>query len=184
MSDLHFFKMGVKYPTYLYSVKSEDREKDLEGKFLSFSNATEEPLIIAKAGFQRYLKKSENEWDYVVDNVGAKYWDENGTAYTITELGVEVPSDALLEAPVIPLTLKDQLALVDSECKRRILSEWSLEHQNNVTLGVNGYTDADKANCIGWINSCLEAKAALIADETKLLTIDVKDDANWPTYSA
>lgn len=167
---------------YQYTGKVAQQRDVITGNPVPLRYATDKPLLKDKAGYvQGFIG---GEWKYYIDNRGKEYWDADGSKHTITELGLEVPEGALLEAPVIPPTLKDQLALVDSECKRRILSEWSLEHQSNVNLGVNGYTDADKANCIGWINSCLEAKAALIADETKLITIDVRDDSNWPTYSA
>jgi hypothetical protein len=78
-----------------------------QGEYLVPAFATAKELIAEKEGYQRYFKDSA--WHYVVDNIGTEYYDEEGTKHTITELGEEMPEDALLEAPPEPEPTFDEL---------------------------------------------------------------------------
>jgi hypothetical protein len=174
---LNTFKLGAKHPVYTGQVKAKIDAASEDKKILCPAYATDVELIDEKEGFQRYFK--DGAWHYVVDNIGAEYWDEDGTKHTITELGEEVPEGALLEALVIPPTIKEQTALANAECTRRINAHWNQIGQINASLGV--YGEEDKANCAAWISSNRAALVALLARKN-LLEIDVTDNQYWPVF--
>lgn len=173
--NLNAFKLGAKYPIFTKQIAA--KKDPVSEKWMIPGYATEVELIAEKEGFQRYFK--EGAWHYVVDNVGKKYWDENGTKHTITELGEELPEGALLEVPVIPPTVAEQTELSNAECSRRINTHWNQIGQINASLGVYGEEDA--ANCAAWISSNRAALVALLARED-LLEIDVTDDQYWSIF--
>jgi hypothetical protein len=104
---LNTFKLGAKYPVYTGQVKAKIDAASKDKKILCPAYATDVELIDEKEGFQRYFK--DGAWHYVVDNIGAEYWDEDGTKDTITEIGEEVPEGALLEAPPEPEPTAEEL---------------------------------------------------------------------------
>ncbi|RBO85904.1 hypothetical protein [Marinomonas aquiplantarum] len=115
-------------------------------------------------------------WQSCVDLRGTAYWDEEGNAYEISELGGNLPDWALLTEPEAPVTLEAQTALANDECTRRIDAKWNRIGQTNVSLGL--YTAAEQFACKQWIVAHLVALEALLARED-LLDIDVTDDAYW-----
>lgn len=141
-------------------------------------------LLPANATFTTPTETEEGEvavwqddaWSVVIDQRGSEYWDEDGNQYSISELGVSVPEEALLEAPIIPPTLEEQTALANEECTTRIEAEWSQVGQINASLGV--YDEAEKAACTQWIAAHRTVLTTLLARED-LLEIDVTDDAYW-----
>ena len=175
---LNTFDLGAKYP--LYTGTLEGRVDPISKKTLIPAYATAVKLIQEKAGYKRYFKKAENAWHYVVDNTGQEYWDADGTKHVIKELGEEVPEGALLEKPVIPPTVEEQVVKVQAQCKARIYAKWDADQQWNALAGVSGYTDEDLVNCKAWVDECRSARDALLADEATLVTIDVTDDKYWP----
>tara|TARA_R110001632_G_scaffold35828_4_gene90379 strand:- start:56692 stop:57231 length:540 start_codon:yes stop_codon:yes gene_type:complete len=174
---LNTFKLGAKYPVYTSKVKAKIDAASEDKKILCPAYATDVELIDEKEGFQRYFK--DGAWHYVVDNIGAEYWDEDGTKHTITDVGEEVPEGALLEAPVIPSTAEKQMAIANAECSKRINAHWNQIGQINASLGV--YGEEDTANCAAWIASNRAALVALLARED-LLETDVTDDQCWPVF--
>ncbi|BFM50566.1 hypothetical protein [Marinomonas sp. THO17] len=115
-------------------------------------------------------------WQSCVDLRGTAYWDEEGSAYEISELGENLPDWALLSEPEAPATLETQTALANDECTRRIESKWDQFGQMNVSLGL--YTAEEQLACKQWIAAHLAALEVLLARED-LLDIDVTDDAYW-----
>ncbi|WP_392385060.1 hypothetical protein [Marinomonas primoryensis] len=174
---LNTFKLGAKYPVYTGQVKAKIDAASEDKKILYPAYATDVELIAEKEGFQRYFK--EGAWHYVVDNVGKKYWDENGTKHTITELGEELPEGALLEVPVIPPTVAEQTALSNAECSKRINAHWNQIGQINASLGIYGADDT--AACSAWISSNRAALVSILTNDS-LLEIDVTDDQYWPVF--
>ena len=174
---LNTFKLGAKYPVYTGQVKAKIDSASEDGKILCPAYATDIELIADKEGFQRYFK--DGAWHYVVDNIGAEYWDEDGTKHKITDLGEEVPEGALLEAPVIPQTLAQQTALANAECTKRINAHWNQIGQINASLGI--YGDDDTAACSAWISSNRAALVSLLERED-LIEIDVTNDQYWPVF--
>lgn len=156
----------------------------LDRKLIIPANATTVEVCAEKKGYQRYFKKAEKEWDYVVDNTGTEYWLADYSKHTITELGEEVPQGALLEEPVILPTVEEQTVKVQAQCRARIYAEWDADQQWNALAGVSGYTDDDLTACKAWVDKCRSARDALLANEEMLVTINVTDDKYWPTYSA
>jgi hypothetical protein len=174
---LNTFKLGAKYPVYTGQVKAKIDAASKDKKILCPAYATDVELIDEKEGFQRYFK--DGAWHYVVDNIGAEYWDEDGTKHTINELGEETSDGALFEEPIIPPTLEEQTALANAECSRRINAHWNQIGQINASLGVYGVEDT--VNCAAWISINRAALVALLARED-LLEIDVTDDQYWPVF--
>lgn len=170
---------------YLYNIKTGvfscvgKAQTGLDGKLIIPANATLVEVCAEKSGYQRCFNSSEKKWDYVVDNTGTEYWDASGTKYTITELGEEVPSGALLEAPVIPLTVSEQIALANAECSKRINAHWNQIGQINASLGIYGADDTTA--CTAWITANREALVALVA-RADITEIDVTDGQYWPLY--
>jgi hypothetical protein len=106
---LNTFKLGAEYPVYTSQIKAKIDVASEDKKILCPAYATDVELIAEKEGFQRYFK--DGAWHYVVDNVGAEYWDEDGTKHTINELCEEVPEGALLEAPPEPEPTAEEVAV-------------------------------------------------------------------------
>jgi hypothetical protein len=151
---------------------------DLERWVKPICSTFEEPPQIEKN--QVAVRDVKNSlWLVKSDFRGVEYWDENGRKHTITELGEEVPEDALLEAPVIPPTVEEQTALANAECSKRINAHWNQIGQINASLGVYGEEDA--ANCAAWISSNRAALVELLARDD-LLEIDVTSDEHWPIF--
>jgi hypothetical protein len=173
--NLNAFKLGAYYPVFTKQIAA--KKDPVSKKWLIPGYATDVELIDEKEGFQRYFKNGA--WHYVVDNIGAEYWGEDGTKHTITEVGEEVPEGALLEAPVIPPTIEEQTALANAECSKRINKHWNQIGQINASLGV--YGELDTANCAAWISSNRAALVALLARED-LPEIDVTDEQYWPVF--
>lgn len=90
------------------------------------------PLPAKKGSAVRLI---DGIWQYVVDHIGKEYWDADGTKHTISELGVEVPKEALLEAPVIPPSTEELAA--QARAKRDALVD-------QVTREINRLEDAGK----------------------------------------
>ena len=172
---LNTFKLGSAYQVFICQI--EAKKDAASGKWLKPGYATDVELIAEKEGFQRYFKDST--WHYVVDNIGTEYWDEDGTKQTITELGEEVPEGALLEAPIIPITLEAQTALANAECTKRINQHWNQIGQINASLGVYGEEDA--AACTAWIVSNRKGLIELLSRDD-LTEIDVTEDQYWPVF--
>lgn len=172
---LSAFELGATYPVFTNEI--EAKQDSVSGKWMIPAYATDVELIPEKVGFQRYFK--DGAWHYVVDNIGAEYWDEDGTKHTIKELGEDVPEGALLEAPVIQPTVAEKTELANAECTRRINAHWNQIGQINASLGV--YCEEDAANCATWISLNRAALVALLARKD-LIEIDVIDDHHWPIY--
>ncbi len=156
MKTMWAFKLGSKYPVFIQEIKIRKDPFSKSGRYLTQRNATDIPVIAEKAGYKRYYIAEENRWDYVVDNIGNEYWDEDGTKHKITELGEEVPESALLEVPVILLT--DEQLAATARAKRDTLLEqftWRYErYSREVRLGIET-TDSIEA---------LDAYAQALAD--------------------
>lgn len=133
------------------------------------------------------LELAENEvavrqlgsWKAVSDFRGKEYWGEDGTQYTITDLGEDVPEGVLLAAPKILPTVEEQTALANAECTKRINAHWDQIGQINASLGI--YGDEDTAACTAWIASNRKALVSLLAREG-LVDIDVTDNQYWPVF--
>tara|TARA_R110001606_G_scaffold385115_1_gene548435 strand:+ start:963 stop:1505 length:543 start_codon:yes stop_codon:yes gene_type:complete len=175
MEDLNAFDRSTKFWVFTGKVKQQIDPISKEPVPLRY--ATNKELLPEKEGFVQGFVTGE--WKYYADNRGKEYYDEDGTKHTITELGEEVPEDALLEAPVIPLTVSEQKALASAECTTRINQHWNQIGQINASLGV--YGELDTANCAAWISSNRSALIALLSRED-LLEIDVADDQHWPVF--
>lgn len=174
---LNTFNLGANYPIFIEPIKA--KKDPVNDKWMIPAYATDVKLIPEKAGHQRYFVKADKAWYYVVDNIGTEYWDEDGTKHVIKELGEEVPEGALLEAPIIPPTIKEQTALANAECSKRINAHWNQIGQLNASLGVYGEEDA--ANCAAWITANRDALVALIA-RADITEVDVTDGQYWPLY--
>lgn len=72
-------------------------------------------------------------------------------------------------------------AEVKAEATRRIESRWDKYGQNNVALGL--HSEAERQDCIGWINAHRSASQAIIVRED-LLDLDVTDNSLWPAAGA
>ena len=66
---------------------------------------------------------------------------------------------------------------VKAEATRRIESRWDNAGQNNVALGL--HTEAERMDCINWINAHRAACQTIIA-RPDLLELDITDNALWP----
>lgn len=87
-----------------YLSESTADESPLEpGVFLIPADSTPEEVIKEKPGFARIF--NNGAWEYAIDKRGTKYWLADGTKEEMHELG-ELPVDALLEKPVIELTIE------------------------------------------------------------------------------
>ncbi|SBS36625.1 hypothetical protein MSP8887_02656 [Marinomonas spartinae] len=129
--QLYTFKQGETYPVFVGQLEAVI--DSVTGKELIPAYGTQSPVLDEKAGFQRYFK--DGKWQYVVDHIGKEYWDADGTKHTISELGVEVPKEALLEAPVIPPSTEELAA--QARAKRDALVD-------QVTREINRLEDAGK----------------------------------------
>ncbi|RBO85902.1 hypothetical protein DFP76_101177 [Marinomonas aquiplantarum] len=108
--QLHKFQLGAEFP--LYQGDIEARQDPVTGDYLVPAFATDVALIEEKAGHQRFFK--EGQWHYVIDKIGTQYWLADGSQHTIESLGKDLPTDALLEAPVLedePTPTKSQKVL-------------------------------------------------------------------------
>ncbi len=175
MKDLNAFDRSTGFWVFTGKVKQQIDPISKEPVPLRY--ATNKELLPEKEGFVQGIVTGG--WEYYVDKRGTEYYDEDGTKHTITELGEEVPEGALLEAPVIPLTMEEQTALANVECTKRINTHWNQIGQINASLGV--YGELDTANCSAWISSNRTALIALLTRED-LLEIDVKNDQYWPVF--
>jgi hypothetical protein len=124
---LNTFKLGAKYPVYTGQVKAKIDAASEGKKILCPAYATDVELIAEKEDFQRYFK--DGAWYYVVDNIGAEYWDEGGTKHTITELGEEVPEGSLLEEPPEFAALANRAAAYKSESDPLYI-EWQYDQSD------------------------------------------------------
>lgn len=70
-----------------------------------------------------------------------------------------------------------KVSAVKAEATRRIESRWDKAGQNNVALGL--YTEAERQDCVSWINAHRAACQALI-ERADLLELDIKDSSLWP----
>ena len=106
--NLNAFKLGAKYPVYTKQITA--KKDPVSEKWMIPAYATDVKLIPEKSGHQRYFKGGA--WHYLVDNIGKEYWLADGSKHKITELGEELPDDALLEEPPKPEpTFDERLAL-------------------------------------------------------------------------
>ena len=51
------------------------------------------------------------DWVQVVDERGTKYWLKDGSEHTITELGIEIPKDALFMKPLVSVEEKQSYVI-------------------------------------------------------------------------
>lgn len=172
MKELYEFDRSTKKLLLVGVVRQQ--LDSVTGEPVPLRNATEKKPLREKKGFVQGFVTGD--WKYYP--ASQEYWLEDGSKHK-TEDGEELPEGALLEAPIIPPTIKEQTALANTECTRRINAHWNQIGQINASLGV--YGEEDTANCAAWISSNRTALVALLARED-LLEIDVTGDQYWPIF--
>ena len=115
--------------TFLYigAVWADPDQLDLDNWIKPFCSSFDEP---PKVGANEAVMRDteNNEWIVKSDFRGYEYWDEEGTKHTVTEVGVEIPADALLEEPVIPF-VDEYLALTVRAQRDALLGRFSWRYE-------------------------------------------------------
>lgn len=83
------------------------------------------------------------EWQQVIDRRGTEYWLSDGSKYTIDELGVDIPDDALLSPPEPSIEEKFQAEMdaLNSSYEREQLK---LANEYSIAIARDGSVESEK----------------------------------------
>jgi hypothetical protein len=170
-----------------YSGSSFARADPLEeDHFLIPANATEvEP---PNAGVGQVAQWGDTGWQAVDDLRGTDYWLADGSAHTITEIGVSLPDGALDAPPPPELTASLIKTSAGLRIAARLKDEKTQRNMNALAAQLlnrkfsGSLNDADAATlalldaAFGWVQA-MQAKGRELVDA---LDEDYDDDGSWP----
>lgn len=162
------------------SKSNADKNPLEENVYLMPANATDiKPPSVAENQVACF---KDNVWSLFDDFRGVKYWLEDGSKKTISEIGEVVPGNGSL-TEIEPE--KDYKLLITNEVERRIFAHASANTQMNMTgAATAGLLTADQMDAykqgLLWVAAMRSKGAELIANNTE----DYLDDKHWPEPSA